>query len=378
MKKWTTIRLIAIFVLSVVGTQAAFAAPMVRIKEISRLEGVRDNQIVGYGVVVGLAGTGDGKGAAFTVLSVLSMLDKLGISLATSLSQYGIDFEGGDIQTKNLAAVIVTATLPPFASNGQRLDVSVSTIGDAESLKGVVLLQAPLMAADGKVYAVAQGPVSLGGGAGLGQAAGAGAEQHLTAGRVPAGGIIERSVSSEMRSSDGTLTWVLHRPDFSTAARMADAINRAYNPPIARALDAERVKVMLPPRYQNNPVPFIARIEDFLMEPDERAKVIINERTGTIVFGEFVRVSSVAISHGGLTVTITGEGAPNAAQGAGPAAATITAAEESESTLLLPVGATIKEVVRALNAIGARPNDIIAIIQAVSQAGALHAELEFI
>lgn len=358
----------------------AESAPRVRIKEVAHLQNVRENQLVGYGIVVGLAGTGDGNKAVFTVLSVLSMLEKLGISLVSSLAQYGIEVDGKSITTKNLAAVIVTATLPAFASSGQRIDVTTSAIGDAESLKGGVLLQTPLLAGDGKIYAVAQGPISLGGGEGLGgaAAAGAGSKKHETSGRIANGALIERDLTSQMISRDGSLTWVLNRPDFASASRLAESINAAYDPPIAIAESADRVKVALPTNYRTNPVPFIARIEDLLLTPDEKARVIINERTGTIVFGENVALSPVAISHGGLTISIKAEEAPNAAAGSGPAAATVSASEDKENTMFFPQSTTIKDVVRGLNAIGAQPHDIIAIIQAIAEAGALHAEIEFI
>lgn len=349
---------------------SASSAPSVRIKDVARLSGVRDNQLVGYGLVVGLAGTGDTNRSRFTILSVLSMLERLGIRMDQTT-----------LDPKNVAAVVVTATLPPFASNGQRLDLTISAIGDAESLEGGVLLQTPLLGADGKVYAVGQGMVSLGGGSALaGGAVGGGANRtmHRTTARLANGAIIESEVRSEIFDADGNLTLVLKRPDFTTASRVADAINQAYRPPIARALDAERVKVLLPQSFRDNPVPFIARLEDILLQPDGVARVVVNERTGTIVFGENCHISTVAVSHGALSVTIRGEVAPNAAAGAGPAAATLTVEESKENTLTLPEGTNVRDLVRSLNSIGATPRDIIAVLQAIDRAGALHADLEFI
>lgn len=360
--------------MTVVCAISASSAPSVRIKDVARLSGVRDNQLVGYGIVVGLAGTGDSSRSRFTVLSILSMLDKLGIRS-----------DQRTLDPSNAAAVVVTVTVPPFASNGQKLDVTVSAIGDAESLQGGILLQTPLLAGDGTIYAIAQGPVTLGGGAALagGGPTGRAGEGHKTTGRVVSGAIIEREIQSELTDADGNLTWVLKRPDFATASRLADAINRAYRsqagaPPIARAENAERIKVVMPINMRQNPVPFIARIEDVLIQPDVVAKVIINERTGTIVFGENARISTVAVSHGNLTVSIKSDVAPNAPQGTAISAATLAIEENPENTVTLPEGANVRDLVRSLNAIGATPRDIIAVLQAIASAGALHAEIEFI
>jgi len=309
------------------------------------------------------------------------MLKKLGINLDLStLDRLGIQTNQRNINQKNVAAVIVTATLPPFATSGQKLDVTISTIGDAESLEGGVLLQTPILGADNNVYAVAQGILSLGGGSSVaGIAAGnANRSMHKTTARLVNGALIENDVRSDILDADGNLTWVLNNPDFNTAMSVVDAINRGFNPPLAMALDAERIKVTLPQNYRNNPVSFIAKIEDVLMQPDAVAKVVVNERTGTIVFGENCRISTVAVSHGALSVTIKGEVAPNAAAGAGPAAATLTIEESKENTLTMQEGSSVRDLVKALNSIGATPGDIISVIQAIAQAGALHAELVFI
>jgi len=381
MNKFNSIRkVIAVLVMLCIALEVG-AAPSVRIKDIARLRGVRDNQLVGYGLVVGLQGTGDSNRSMFTILSVLSMLKKLGINLDLStLDRLGIQTNQRNINQKNVAAVIVTATLPPFATSGQKLDVTISTIGDAESLEGGVLLQTPILGADNNVYAVAQGILSLGGGSSVaGIAAGnANRSMHKTTARLVNGALIENDVRSDILDADGNLTWVLNNPDFNTAMSVVDAINRGFNPPLAMALDAERIKVTLPQNYRNNPVSFIAKIEDVLMQPDAVAKVVVNERTGTIVFGENCRISTVAVSHGALSVTIKGEVAPNAAAGAGPAAATLTIEESKENTLTMQEGSSVRDLVKALNSIGATPGDIISVIQAIAQAGALHAELVFI
>lgn len=357
--------LAAVLVLSL----SASSAPSVRIKDIAKLVGVRDNQLVGYGIVVGLSGTGDSTRSRFTIQSVLSMLEKFGIRTADSA-----------VDPKNMAAVIVTAEVPPFISSGQKLDITVSAIGDASSLDGGILLQTPLIAADGKVYAVAQGSLSLGGGATLaGTNAGAQNKGIKTTARIPNGAIMENSIASDIVNPDGSLTWVLKNPDFATASRMADAINQAYRPPLAHAENAERVRVVLPQNFRDNPVSFIARIEDILLQPDAVAKIIINERTGTIVFGENARISTVAISHGDLALSIKSSTAANAGTSGGATAATEQTTEETpENTVTLPEGTSVRELVRALNAVGATPKDIIAVLQAISSAGALHAELEFI
>lgn len=352
---------------------ASLAAPTVRVKDVARLSGVRDNQLVGYGIVVGLQGTGDTNRTRFTINSVLSMLERFGMRNTSQT-----------FDPKNCAAVIVTVTLPGFASNGQRLDATISAIGDAESLEGGVLLQTPLLGADGKVYSVAQGSLSMGGGLGAGatgvlaaNAGNAGGSVKTTA-RIPGGAIVETDLQSQLLEADGSLVWILKNPDFATASRLAEAVNSAYRPPIARAETADRVRVQVPSNHRANLVGFIARIEDLLVQPDQPSRVVVNERTGTIVFGENVRISTVAVSHGALSVTIRGEVAPNAPAGAGPQAATLTVEENSENTVTLPESTSVRDLVRALNAIGAMPRDIIAVLQAVSAAGALHAELQFL
>lgn len=347
------------------------AAQAVRIKDIAEIKGVRENQLVGYGLIVGLNGTGDGNDAAFTVRSLAAMLDRMGVPVTP-----------GDIAVENVAAVMVTAKLPPFARAGTRIDAIVSSIGDAENLQGGTLILTPLKGVDGKVYAVAQGGVSTGGFA----AGGAGAEiqkNFPTVGRVPGGALIEREIPSRFAAKDH-LTLMLHQPDFTTAIRVADAINAALNGRVATTPDPGTVHVVLPPSFQGDVVRFVTRIEALDVEPDIAAKVVINERTGTVVMGENVRISTVAIAHGNLSIQIT-EGVdvsqpPPLSEGATVVApdTDIVVEEGNNRLMLMPKGATIGDVVRALNALGVTPRDLIAIFQAIKAAGALQADLEII
>lgn len=341
--------------------------PTVRIKEIARLEPARDNQLTGLGLVVGLNGTGDGRGSEANVQMVVNMLERFGVSVSAD-----------DLRLRNAAAVMVTATLPPFARPGDALDVTVSSFGDARSLQGGFLLQTPLMAANGQVYAVAQGPVSIGG---FNVRSGGSSVQqnHPVVGRVANGAIVERAVPVEL--GDGTsLTWVLRNPDFTTAARMAEAINERFGPETAVALDGSAVVVRVPEALQSNPIPFISIVEDLTVQPDVVAQVVINERTGTVVLGHDVRIATVAVAHGGLSVRIqpkieVSQPAPFAE---GETVVTITpdiSVEEGTGRLmLLESGSSVAEL-DALNAIGATPRDIIAILQAIKAAGALYGEL---
>lgn len=310
----------------------------VRIKDIVCIKGVRSNQLVGYGLVVGLEGTGDTAKTFFTVSSIANMLQHLGIVV-----------DRKKVKVENVAAVIVTAELGPFKRCGEKIDVTVSSIGDCESLEGGILLQTPLYAGDGKVYAVAQGALTIGGGKGE--------KTHPTVARIPEGAIVEREAISKILDEEGRLSLLLRNPDFTTASRIVDAINTAF-PNTAEALDPSCIKLRIPDKEKDNIIGFIAKIEALKVIPDAEAKVVINERTATIVMGEHLRVNEVAVTHKNLTLTIKKD-------------------EEliKEHTLLLKEAPTLKDVVEALNAIGATPQDIIAIIQAIKEAGALHAEI---
>ena len=345
--------------------------PTVRVKDIARFEGVRDNQLFGMGLVIGLEGTGDGRGSQANVQMVANMLERFGIT---------VDREA--LRLRNVAAVMVTADLPAFVRPGDRIDVTVSSFGDARSLQGGFLLQTPLEAADGRVYAVAQGPVSIGG---FNVRAGGSEVQrnHTAVGIVPGGAIVERSVPAEVLQGD-RLTLILHEPDFTTAARVAEAINRVFAPDTARALDRSAIEVRVPSIFMSQPVEFIALVEEIEVTPDAPARVVINERTGTIVMGHRARIATVAVAHGGLTVRVETEPQfgflPPAEEGGAPTPVVVETTridvQEGGDVVLIQGGASVEDVVQALNAIGASPRDIIAVLQAIKAAGALYGELE--
>ena len=344
----------------------------VRIKDIVDINGVRENQLVGYGLVVGLDGTGDGKKSLFTVQSMVSMLEKMGITINPS-----------DIAVSNVAAVMVTAKLPPFARTGNRIDALVSSIGDAKNLQGGTLLMTPLKAANGQVFAVAQGPVNTGGFSSSG-AGGSVQKNFPTVGRVIEGALVEREIDLNLNSRRN-LTLSIREPDFTTATRVTDAINALFYDRIADARDAGTIEVKVPMAYLGNIVELVSMIEKLEVRPDLSARVVINERTGTVVMGEKVRISTVAIAHGNLSIVI--KESPQVSQAApfaqgGQTVVTpntnISVQEDTNQLVLLPAGASIGDVVGALNALGVSPRDLIAIFQAIKAAGALQAELEVI
>ena len=346
----------------------AYAA---RIKDLADIKGVRRNQLIGYGLVVGLDGTGDGKGVKFTIQSMSSMLEKMGITLNPK-----------DIAVKNVAAVMVSADLPPFARVGNRIDVIVSSIGDSASLQGGTLLLTPLRAVDGKVYAVAQGPVSIGGFS-AGGAGGKVQKNFPTVGRVANGALVENEILLDFNGKK-TLSLCLHSPDFTTASRVAESINIALFDRVAKTMDAGTVQLNVPERHQGNLVELVTLIENLNVKPDAVAKVVINERTGTVVMGQNVRISTIAISHGNLTIEIKEK--PIVSQplpfSEGETVVTpdteVFAREEMRALYLMNSGISIGEVVRALNALGVSPRDLITIFQAIKAAGALQARLEII
>jgi len=367
------------------------ARGQVRVKDVARIQGVMENDLLGYGLVVGLQGTGDRQGTFFTVQSVANMLLKLGINVPRD-----------KITVKNVAAVMVTAKLPPFAKVGSRVDALVSSLGDATNLQGGTLLLTPLQGADGKVYAVAQGPVSIGGFSVEAKGTGERVQRnHPTVGRVPNGATVEREVPTALLEGQG-LTLTLKSPDFTTAIRLAEVVNKALGEGRARAMDAASVRVHVLP--QEDPVELVARLEYLTFTPDAVAKVVINERTGTIVMGSQVKISTVAISHGGLNIQIRSEfqvsqPSPFAPQ---PPSGSRPEQPREEGPIITPGGATavvpkteiivqeergkpvvleavtIGDLVRALNALGVTPRDLIAILQAIKEAGALQAELEIL
>jgi flagellar P-ring protein precursor FlgI len=353
------------------GAALLLAAPTqaVRVKDIAATKGVRPNQLIGYGLVVGLNGSGDKNGTEFTIQSLASMLARMGI---------GVD--PGAIQVKNVAAVMVTAELPPFARTGSTLDALVSSLGDATSLEGGTLVMTPLHGADGEVYAIAQGPISVGGfAAGSG---GSGVQNnHPTVGRLASGATVERELPYLLADQD-SFAVALARPDFTTARRTAEAINARFDEAIASAPDPDTIRVRVPARYAAHPVAFMSAVETVDVEPDRRARVVLNERTGTVVMGAEVSIATVAVSHGSLSVSIT---ANNRVSQPAPFSngetvtvqnPSVTAIEEEARLTLVEGPVTIDELVRGLNAIGVTPRDLIAILQAIKASGALAADLE--
>ena len=339
--------------------------PKVRIKDITEVEGARNNQLTGIGLVTGLNGTGDNSQMAVQMMRNM-------------MRNFGVTLDAKSVRTRNIAVVALTANLPPYVRPGQNIDVNVNTMGNASSLQGGMLIQSPLRAADGKVYAVAQGPVMVGGMSA--QGAGASRTQNIpTAGRVPNGAIIEREVPSDY-SMGGSLALLLREPDFTTAQRIADAINRAYGV-VAYAVDAARVEINLPGQYVQAPAAFLANMGGIEIEPDTTAKVAVNERSGTVVMGGNVRISSVGVAHGNLVVNVADD--PNVVQpeslSEGRTVVTrrsdITVDEEGSSMIAMPATTTVRDLVRVMNSLGATPRDIIEILQAIDKAGALHGEL---
>lgn len=340
-----------------------------RIKDVAKVQGIRSNQLTGYGLIVGLNGTGDSTKSDFTIRSVVNMMQNFG--LAVDIKQ---------VKPKNVAAVMVTAKLPAFMKPGDTVDVSIASFGDAKSLEGGVLLQTPLRAANGQVYAVAQGPMSIGGySAG---AAGASKQKNFpTTGVIPGGAIVEQGTQTSL-GQGGSIRFSLNSPDFTTAKRIAEEINARMGR-IATATDAGTVTVNVPGGGENA-VNLISNIEDIIISPDQAAKVVINERTGTIVMGGNVSISEVAVSQGGLTVTISKDTEVYMPQPFTIAPPVITnktnvdVKEQKANLIALPESSKVSDVVTALNAVGATPRDIMTILEAMKAAGALHAELELI
>jgi flagellar P-ring protein precursor FlgI len=345
-----------------------------RVKDLARLEGVRANQLTGLGLVVGLRGTGDSGRSQASMEMVLNFLARHGVPVESM----------GNL--RNVAVVAVSAELPPFARGGDRIDVHVSSIGDAKSLSGGTLLQTPLTGADGKVYAVAQGPLLIGGYAVYGNNNELReVKNHPTMGTIPRGALVEREVPMRFLHGE-TIRLVLNRQDFTTASRLAAVINERIQAGLAEAKDGSLVEVKVPEAYLERPVEFITALESLPVTPDKVARVIINERTGTVVIDENVRVSPVAVSHGSITVKVMEESMAyyrsTEKKGEETTEAMVmteerVAVEEKEVPVVaLPAGASLEEIVEVLNMIGANPHDIAAILIAIDQAGALHGVLE--
>jgi flagellar P-ring protein precursor FlgI len=346
----------------------AAGAASARIKDLVQVQGHRDNELFGYGLVVGLQGTGDTDRTFFTNQSVAGMLARLGIRV-----------DPRDVRSRNVAAVMVTARLPTFARSGTRLDVVVSSMGNARSLAGGVLLMTPLTAADGEVYALAQGSLQVGGydTAWLGNVV---RKNQTNSGRVPGGAVVEKTYVPPI--AKGPLLLGLKKPDLSTAVRIAQAVNAKYGEGTARALDPAAVEVTPPPAVAQQPLVLLAELEELSVDVLERARVVINERTGTVVAGENVHLRPAAVAHGGLTVTIATRPfvvQPQPFTRAGTVVlpyAEVNAQEEKANAVALPATSTVDDLVKALNALRVTPRDLVSIMQALHAAGALDADLE--
>lgn len=371
-KRFLNISLITIvlgLLLSQAGALAQGMTATTRIKDIARLQGVRNNQLNGMGLVIGLNGTGDSSKANAQLV-------------ANALAKWGIEVPVNELKVKNVAAVIVTATLPPYTHQGDAIDVQVASMGDSKSLQGGILLQTPLTGADGKVYAVAQGSVYLGGY--VAGSKGSSVQKNVTTtGSVIGGAIVEREVPMQLEMN-GRIRWALNSPDFTTASRLAKSINDNIAEGAARAIDMGLVEVVIPNQHSHDPIPFIAEIESLPVTPDGLAKVIINERTGTVIIGDKVKIASVAVTHRNITVKIS-----TSQQVSQPSPFSegetqkinenkVKVSEEEGRMIILPEGTNIGTIVRALNAVGTTPQDIIAILVAIKQAGALYGVLEFV
>lgn len=342
-----------------------------RIKDLASIDGIRSNQLIGYGIIVGLNGTGDkDTDSPYTLNSLKSMLSQLGVQIPTNAK----------IKPKNAAAVIIHANLPAFAKPGQKIDITVASLGNATSLRGGSLLMSPMRGGDGKVYAVGQGNLVVGGLTASGQDGSRITVNIPTTGRIPNGASVERASPNNFGKGN-SLTLNLHSADFTTARHMVELINRTIGPGTAKAIDAASVRVNSP-TDSGQKVSFVAFLEELVIAPGEAAaKVIINSRTGTVVINSHVRVSPAAVSHGNLVVTISEKaevsqpGAFSQGQTAVVPQSDVTVAEDASRMFLFSPGATLDEVVRAVNEVGAAPSDLVAILEALKEAGALRAEL---
>ncbi|MBM3328385.1 MAG: flagellar basal body P-ring protein FlgI [Calditrichaeota bacterium] len=363
--------LAAVGILNLIAVTCAVGA--VRIKDVGRFAGAEGARLIGYGLVVGLEGTGDSPKSLFTNQALANMLERFGIAV-----------DGSKVRASNVAAVIVTGDVPAFTRSGGRFDVIVSSLGDAKSLQGGVLLQTTLSDLGNSVYAIASGPLSIGG---FNIEAGAVSvrQNYAAVGRVPGGGVLEHDLGTKV-SSEGGLTYTLRHGDFSTARRLAEAVNTFFSADVARAIDAVSVRLLLPENYADpdSLVPFIAALESIEFEPDQAARVIINERTGTIVIGENVSLSTVAVSHGALSITIKSTPLVSQPQ---PFSRGETRSDQFQEinieqrgtgVVVIPGSTTVGDIAAALNRLGVTPRDIIAIFQALKQSGALQAELVII
>jgi len=372
-RKGERMRSVAVFLLCLTLLVLAGVAPAhaVRLKDIASFSGVRNNELVGYGLVVGLSGSGDGTNSEFTIRSLANMLEKMGVSV-----------NAATLKPKNTAAVMVTAKMPSSSRPGSTIDVTVSSMGDAKSLLGGVLLLTPLRGLDGRVYAVAQGSMTIGGYSAEGQAATA-QKNITTVARIPNGAIIEREVPFQFNKQDGLTINLYGTPDFGTAMQVVRRINGAVGGPYAKATDASTIQMNIPTKFQNNLVPLMASLENLDVSPDSRARVVVDEKTGTVVLGGSVRLTKVAVAHGNLQIVVAET--PQVSQpGPFSQGQTVTTPQtnvkvkEQNNRLLLMEGATLQELVDGLNSVGATPRDLISILRTLKTAGSLHADLEVI
>ena len=361
-----------------------------RIKDITAIKGIRPNQLFGYGLIVGLSGSGD-KGGSFTNQGLANMLEKMGIHVTAA-----------DVKVSNVAAVMVNAVLPPFARIGKKIDVIISSIGNAKSLQGGTLLLTPLKGVDGRVYSLAQGPISIGGFSAGGSSGGGVTKNHPTVGRISGGATIERELPLSLADKK-ELTMILNHPDFVTISRVAASINGRFGEELARPIDSGTIKIKIPEAYQGKIANLLAAVGELEITPDTKARVLVSEKTGTVVIGENVQILTVAVAHGNLSIQVKetqnvsqanpfapagGGGAPTqmsngvvVAPGGSTMATSdsdVSVNEEKNRLLLVPEGRSIGDLVRALNAIGVSPRDLITILQTMKAAGALQAEIEII
>ena len=356
-------------VLATLACLLAMPAGAMRIKDVSHIEGLRENQLIGYGLVVGLNGTGDGSSTEFTVKMLVSYLRRSGVTIDPDL-----------VKVDNVAAVIVTADLPPFTRPGTRMDVTVSSIGDADNLQGGTLLMSELKGVDGQVYAMAQGSVSTGG-FDAGSGGTSVSKNHPTAGKIPGGAIVEKAPPTRLEGRK-QINLLLDNPDFTTAERIADVINENVAPGCAQAADSSRVCVNVPADTTQDLAKFIADIERLPVHPDQRARIVIDERTGTVVMGEDVRISTLAIANGSLSIQISKTNMVSQPEPFSPNAQTtpysqtdVMVQEGDEKLTMVDEGVSLGEVVQSLNAIGVTPRDLISILQSIKAEGGLQAEL---
>jgi len=375
MKKTSIQSLIFILLLGLLPTSSQAA----RLKDLASLQGARTNQLVGYGLVVGLDGTGDGSKSAFTTQALSNMLKNMGMQVNTS-----------DLKVKNVAGVMVTAKLPAFVKKGQNIDITLSSLGDASSLQGGTLITTPLKGMNGKVYAIGSGPVSIGGFEVRGGQTDGLQENHMTVARIPNGATVEREVPVSFADKD-SITLSLNQPDFTTVSRMLRVINSYLNGPYASAKDGATVRIRIPEEYKGRNIAFISGIETLQVTPDSMAKVVMDERTGTIVMGENVRIKELALAHGNLSIQVAAGDTPLITKDM--VGQTLTDemvrklrnrlkyppnANQKDQLMDMSPGVSLGDLVRALNSVGVTPRDLISIFQTIKASGALQAELEII